>query len=311
MARGHREEGGLIWSVERICDVLRCEYGVSVSRSGYYAYKSRKPSARSIRDEYYKEKIVAEYYENYSCYGVRKMWRELRKQGNCDLARCTVERLMKELDLKGSKRGKVKRTTVAADGATCAADLVNRVFYADEPNRIWVADFTYVSTWEGWCYSAFIVDVFARRIIGWCVSTRMNRTLVANAFALAVFARKQHGLSDLSELIHHNDKGSQYTADDFVELLALHGVQTSIGSVGDSYDNALAETINGTYKTELIGKFGPWKTFEELQYETARWVKWYNEKRINEYCDYQTPQEVEQVWYATGIDSRKGVEGVA
>jgi putative transposase len=189
---------------------------------------------------------------------------------------------MRELGIHGAVRGKVKRTTVAEAGRACAEDLVKRDFDADAPNVLWVADFTYVSTWTGWCYTALVTDVFARRIVGYCVSTRMNRDMVAAAFRTAVFARAKDGYDDFSNnLIHHNDKGCQYTANDFAELLALCGVRASVGSVGDSYDNALAESVNGLYKTELVKRRGPWKNDGELNLETARWVHWYNTKPIS------------------------------
>jgi len=311
MYRGHKEaKGDLAWAVEPICSVLKAEYGVSLSVSGYYDFKTRPPSARSIRDGKLKEVIATTYSQNYSCYGVRKMYRELRRQGH-DVARCTVARLMADLGLKGAVRGKVKRTTIAGAHVRSAEDLVRRNFYTKAPDQIWVADFTYVSTWEGWCYVAFVTDVFARRIIGHCISTRMNRDMVAAAFNRAIFNRIREGHDDLADLIHHNDKGSQYTADDFVELLASYGIRTSIGTVGDSYDNALAETINGAYKTELIKKFGPWRSYEELNIETEEWVRWYNENRINEYDDYRTPNEIEDLWYATGDDLRKAAQKAA
>lgn len=208
------------------------------------------PSNRSIKDARLKDKILKIYEENYSCYGILKMWHALRNDGE-KVARCTVARLMSELGIKGAVRGKVKRTTIAGKNIRCAEDLVRRNFNADQPNELWVADFTYISTWEGWCYSAFVIDVFARRIIGYAVSTRMNEALVENAFKMALHTRVFEGNSDLKDAIHHNDKGSQYTAIGFAELLSSHGIRASIGSVGDSYDNALAESINGSYKTEL------------------------------------------------------------
>ena len=292
-----------MWRVEPICHVLSAEYGVQISVSGYYAFKNRGKSARQIRDENLCEKIVRIFRENYSCYGLRKIWRSLQNEGE-RVARCTVERLMQKLGLCGAVRGKIKRTTIACDNAICADDLVKRDFNANAPNTLWVADFTYVSTWTGWCYIALILDVFARRIVGYCVSTRMNKEMVATAFRMAVFTRVNEGVADFSALIHHNDKGSQYTADDFVELLALHGVRASIGSVGDSFDNALAESINGTYKTELIKKFGPWKDDRHLNLETARWIHWYNTKRISERDNFKTPIEIKRLWYIGGLDER-------
>jgi putative transposase len=308
MFKDHREGNGLLWRVEPICKVLNAEYGVSISTSGYYAFKNRQPSARALRDEYLKEAIKKIHEENYSCYGVRKVWRKLLK-GGWSVARCTVERLMRKLGLKGISRGKAKKTTLAGNNAASAEDLVKRVFFAPAPNRLWVADFTYVSTWEGWCYTAFVTDVFARRLLGWGCSSRMNEKLVSGAFRMATFVRAREGLDTFDDLIHHNDKGRQYTAGDFTELLALHGVRVSIGSVGDSYDNALAETIIGAYKAELIWNKGPWKSLEQLTLETARWVNWHNAEYICEYNDWNTPMEIEEMWYSDGIDARKGSVG--
>jgi putative transposase len=299
----HRENDGLIWRVEPLCKVLTGGYGVQISESGYYAYKHRGKSARLKRDEALGEKITRIFNGNYQCYGIRKVWRTLLNEGEA-VARCTVERLMKQLGLRGVVRGKVKRTTIAGDKVSCAQDLVKRDFNANTPNSLWVADFTYISTWVGWVYVAFILDVFARRIVGYCVSALMNKQMVTTAFKRAVFTRVQEGATDFTDLIHHNDKGSQYTADNFVELLALHGVRASIGSAGDAYDNALAESIIGIFKTELIKRFGPWRDLGQLTLETARWVHWYNNQRISEHNDYKSPVEIERLWYTTGVDHR-------
>lgn len=300
------DKEGLLWRVEPICSVLSHHYGVSISPSGYYSFKTRPQSARAQRDEQLKTLILSIWEANYSCWGVRKVWKALVRQNEV-VARCTVARLMAQLGIRGLCRGKVKRTTIAGKNARSAEDLVKRNFWAPAPDRLWVADFTYISTWEGWCYTAFITDVFARRIIGWAVSSRMNEKLVADAFKMALYTRNREGYCDFSDLIHHNDKGSQYTADHFFELLALHGIKASIGTVGDSYDNALAETMNGGYKTELIYNpiKGPWKTLEQLRNETARWVHWHNTQNITEYCNYRTPQEIEEMLYTTGEDGRK------
>jgi putative transposase len=309
MFKSQREgKGGLLWRVEPICKVLTGHYGVSISPSGYYGYKKRGPSARELRDARLKALIVKVWEENFSCWGALKTWRELRRRGK-DVARCTVERLMRGLCLRGLHRARTVRTTIAGKNARSAADLVRRDFWAAAPNRLWVADFTYVSTWEGWCYTAFITDVFARRVIGWAVSAKMSKELVAAAFKMAVFIRHNEGHMDLSDLIHHNDMGSQYTSDSFGELLALHGIRASIGSVGDSFDNALAETMNGAYKTELIynpNKGGPWKTLEQLETATAEWVWWHNNKNITEHNDWHTPIEIEEMLYNDGVDARKG-----
>jgi putative transposase len=308
MHRSHREEkDGLMWRVEPICKVLNFECGVSISPSGYHAHKVRPPSARSVRDSYLAQRIATLWEDNYSCWGVMKVWRRLCKDGE-KVARCTVARLMRTLGIYGLSRAKARRTTIAGKGAKGAKDLVRRNFHADAPNRLWVADFTYVSTWEGWCYTAFVTDAFARRIIGWAVSTRMNRDLVADAFKMAVFNRSREGRDDFSDLIHHNDKGSQYTADDFIELLALHGIRASIGSVGDSYDNALAESVNGGYKTELIRNpmMGPWRDVGQLRLKTAEWVHWHNDSNISERNGWHTPIEIEDMLYNDGVDARKG-----
>jgi putative transposase len=302
--RSYRDGNGLMWRVEPICRVLTKHCGVSVSPSCYYDFKSRAPSARAERDRRLKERIVAIYEENYRCYGVLKIWHALLNDGE-DVARCTVARLMRELGLKGAVRGKVKRTTIAGSNAASAEDLVRRNFDAPAPNRLWVADFTYVSTWEGWCYTALVIDVFARRLLGYCVSTQMNKEMVASAYKMAVHTRACEGRDEFFDLVHHNDKGSQYTADDFAELLTAHGVRLSIGSVGDSYDNALAESLNGSYKTELVKRFGPWKGYPQLNKATAEWVHWFNGKRISERNGYRSPKEVEETWYNQGVDIRK------
>ena len=210
MFKDHRENAGLMWRVGPICEVLTKQYGVKCSPSGYYAYKARKASERSRRDEYLKGRILAIWEENYSCWGAKKVWRALLNEGEC-VARCTVERLMRKLGLKGLVRGKTKRTTIAGKNAKSAEDLVRRNFFAAAPNRIWVADFTYVSTWEGWCYTALVTDVFARRILGWAVSSRMNEKLVAHAFKRAVWVRHAEGYDDFSDLIHHHDYAEENT----------------------------------------------------------------------------------------------------
>jgi putative transposase len=302
--RAHRESGGLMWRVEPICEVLTKSYGVSISPSCYHAFRRRGKSARQIEDERLSARIEAIYEANYSCYGVRKVWRTLLKEGET-VARCTVERLMKRLGLRGATRGKMKRTTAAGKRANFAEDLVKRKFNAPKPDKLWVADFTYVETRTGWCYTAFVIDVFARSIVGYNVSTRMDKSMVASAFRMALHMRARLGREDTANLIHHNDKGTQYTADDFIELLARNDVRASVGSVGDSFDNALAETVNGAYKTELINKFGPWDGYESLNLRTAEWVHWYNNFRISERNNYKTPLEVEEAWYSTGMDVRK------
>ena len=298
------KDGGLLWRVEPICKVLTNEVGIPISKSGYYAHKTRKPSARRLRDEDLKPKIAKLYADNFYCYGVTKMCHTLQNDGEA-VGREHVRRLMRELGLKGSVRGKIKRTTIAGDKVMNADDLVKRNFFASAPNKLWVAAFTYVSTWEGWCYVAFVIDVFGRTIVGYDVSTRMTKAMVTRAFKMAIYNRHNEGHDDFSELIHHNDKGSQYSADDFVELLAMHGVRASIGTVGDSYDNALAESMNGSYKTELIKNLGPWKTYEDLNIATAEWVYWHNNKCITEHNNYKSAAWIEEKWYSEKVDLRK------
>lgn len=292
-----------MWRVEPICEAISGWYGLPISKSGYYAFKKRPKSARQIEDERLAALISEIHLDNYSCYGVEKVWHTLLNQGERP-ARCTVARLMHALGLRGACRGKVKRTTIAGKAQITTDDLVHRVFTADAPDRLWVADFTYVSTWEGWCYTAFVTDVFARRIIGWDVSTRMDESLVERAFRMAVYTRLGEGVYGLEGLIHHSDKGSQYTADDFAKALAAFGIKASIGTVGDSFDNALAETENGQYKTELVKLHGPWTCYEDLNIETARWVDWHNSQCISKRNGFLSPIDVERKWYDDGTDLR-------
>ncbi len=216
------------------------------------------------------EEIKKEYDENYRCYGARKMWLELRGKG-FDVARCTVERLMTILGLQGARRGPVKRTTIPDPAATRPQDLVKRNFNPLAPNKLWVADFTYVSTQAGWVYVAFVIDAYARRILGWKVSTSMSTDLVLDAINQAIFTRRREGVKDLSGLIHHNDAGSQYTSVRFTERLLETGIDASIGTVGDAHDNSLAESINGLYKTELIKPRGPWRTVDQVDQPPQKW----------------------------------------
>jgi putative transposase len=239
---------------------------------------------------------VAGYDENYRCYGARKMWLHLRQAGH-EVARCTVERLMKVLGLLGAQRGKAKRTTIAGPAAARAKDLVNRDFAPLAPNRLWVADFTYVSTLAGWVYVAFVIDAYARRILGWKVSASMTTDLVLAAINQAIFTRKREGVKDLTGLIHHNDAGSQYTSVRFTGRLLEEGIDPSIGTVGDAHDNSLAESINGLYKTELIKPRRPWRNAAHVSAETASYVGWFNNKRLYEYCGDIPPARLEQIYY--------------
>ncbi len=230
-------------------------------------------------------------------YGARKVWLVLNREGIA-VARCTVERLMTELGLTGAVRGKVKRTTIADPAAARPADLVQRRFAPPAPNRLWVADLTYVSTWSGFAYVAFVTDAYARRILGWRVASTMTTAMVLDGIDQAIWTRQREGLFDLKDVVHHTDRGSQYTSIRFTERLAEAGIQPSVGAVGSSYDNALAETINGLYKTELIKPRKPWRTIEEVEYATARWVAWFNHRRLYEYCGDIPPVDLEAAYYA-------------
>ena len=226
-------------------------------------------------------------------YGADKVWRQLNREGH-PVARCTVERLMKRQGLQGVRRGKIVRTTIADTSAPCPLDKVNRQFKADRPNQLWVSDFTYVSTWQGWLYVAFVIDVFARRIVGWRVSSSMCTDFVLDALEQALYAR-QPEQSDA--LVHHSDRGSQYVSIRYTQRLAQAGIEPSVGSRGDSYDNALAETINGLYKAELIHRCAPWKTKAAVELATLEWVAWFNHHRLLESIGYIPPVEAEASYY--------------
>jgi putative transposase len=221
----------------------------------------------------------------------------LNRQGTL-VARCTVERLMRQMGLKGVHRGKVKRTTIAGENAELPTDLVNRNFAALAPNLLWVEDFTYVSTWSGWCYIAFVIDAYARRILGWRASTSMNTDMVLDALNQALWQRGREGHDDYQRLVAHSDHGVQYTSVRYSERVDEAGLTPSTGTIGDSYDNALAETINGLYKTELIKRHGPWRNADEVEYATAEWVDWFNYRRLYEYCGDRPPVELENLYYA-------------
>jgi transposase InsO family protein len=230
---------------------------------------------------------------NLQVYGADKVWRQLNREGVV-VARCTVERLMRRQGLRGVIRGKVVRTTISNSAAPCPQDRVNRQFKADRPNQLWVSDFTYVSTWQGWQYVAFVIDVFARRIVGWRVSSSMHTDFVMDALEQALWARQPERED---ALIHHSDRGSQYVSIRYSERLAEAGIESSVGSKGDSYDNALAETINGLYKAELIHRRAPWKSKESLEIATLEWVSWFNHHRLLAPIGYIPPAEAEANYY--------------
>lgn len=296
---GKRDGDGLRWGVESICAQLT-ELGARIAPSTYYEHRDRPPTAREVRDADLKPKVAQAYVENYGVYGARKVWLTLNREraaGAPPIARCTVERLMTELGLRGAVRGKVKRTTISNPHAVRPHDLVDRNFSPLAPDRLWVADFTYVSTWSGWCYTAFVVDAYARRILGWSVATTMTSRFVVDAVEQAIWTRGREG-RDLAGLIAHHDHGAQYLSVAYSEHLATAGIKPSTGAVGSSYDNALAESVIGLYKTELVKPRRPWKGLDDLEIATAEWVDWFNRRRPFEYCDDLTPVEAEHAHYA-------------
>lgn len=268
-----------------------------IAPSTFYDQVHREPSRRQSRDELLKGEIARIHGVNYGVYGARKVWLALNRKG-ISVARCTVERLMGELGLAGAVRGKATRTTIADPTAARPADLVQRRFAPPAPNRLWVADLTYVPTWSGFAYVAFVTDAYARRILGWRVAATMTTTMVLDSIEHAIWTRQQEGVLDLKDVVHHTDRGSQYTSIRFSERLAEAGIQPSVGAVGSSYDNALAETINGLYKTELIKPGKPWRTIDDVELATARWVHWFNHNRLYEYCGDIPPVELETAYYA-------------
>jgi len=247
-----------------------------------------------VRDLALKPEIQRVYDENFQVYGARKVWLQMNREGLV-VARCTVERLMKTMGLHGVIRGKPVRTTVSDKAHPCPLDRVNRNFWAPAPNMLWVSDFTYVSTWVGMLYVAFVIDVFARRIVGWRVSRNMQAGFVLDALEQALAARRPF---QGAGLVHHSDRGSQYVCMKYSERLAEAGIAPSVGSVGDSYDNALAETINGLYKAEVIWRKRPWKSFEAVEFATLEWVDWFNNRRLLEPIGDIPPAEAEANYYA-------------
>lgn len=268
-----------------------------IAPSTFYDQVHREPSRRQSRDAVLKGEIARVHGANYGVYGARKVWLALNRKGT-PVARCTVERLMAEPGLAGAVRGKATKTTIADPTAARPADLVQRRFAPPAPNRLWVADLTYVSTWSGFAYVAFVTDAYARRILGWRVAATMTTTMVLDSIEQAIWTRQQEGVLDLKDVVHHTDRGSQYTSIRFSERLAEAGIQPSVGAVGSSYDNALAETINGLYKTELIKPGKPWRTIDDVELATARWVHWFNHSRLYEYCGDIPPVELETAYYA-------------
>jgi putative transposase len=285
----HRDAHG----VEPICAVL------PIAPSTYYDHLAKRadPARRSDRarvDEALRPEIRRVFDENWRVYGVRKVWHQLRREG-FNVARCTVARLMKGMGLQGIIRGKPHRTTIPDKKAPCPLDKVNRQFRVPAPNMLWVSDFTYVATWKGFVYVAFVIDAYARKIVGWRVSSSAHAGFVLDALEQAVHERRPG--KDMG-LVHHSDRGSQYLSIRYSERLAEAGIEPSVGSVGDSYDNALAETINGLFKAEVIHRRGPWRSFEAVEYATLEWVDWFNNRRLLEPIGNIPPAEAEANFYA-------------
>jgi transposase InsO family protein len=285
----HREAYG----VEPICKIL------PIAPSTYHEHAARradptKRSARAKRDEALKAEIRRVFAANFEVYGADKVWRQLRREG-FDVARCTVERLMRGMGLRGVVRGKPVKTTVSDKAAPGPLDHVKRQFQAPRPNVLWVSDFTYVATWQGFVYVAFVIDTFARRIVGWRASRTAHAGFVLDALEQALYDRRP---VHRGGLVHHSDRGSQYVSIKYTERLAEAGIEPSVGSVGDSYDNALAETINGLYKAEVIYRRGPWRSFEAVEFATLEWVDWFNHRRLLEPIGNIPPAEAEQRYYA-------------
>lgn len=286
-----------------VCRVLG-DLGVDFSARAYRKARSRQAAARAVDDAAVVEALLATRRPDpvtgrrprERLYGRRKMTRWLRRQGQ-QVSFCQVDRLMRQEGLVGLRRGKHKRTTIRDDRHEAATDLVQRHFTAAVPDQLWIADLTYVSTWAGWCYTAFVVDVFSQRILGWAAATTMTDQLVRDAVSMAVWMRDHHGHPISHRVIHHSDKGSQYTSILFGETLTNNGIRPSTGSVGDSYDNALMESINGLYKNECIKPEGPIKTLAHAEYATAEWVDWWNHDRLHSTLGYQPPAEYEQGHY--------------
>jgi putative transposase len=282
------------YGVEPICRVL------PIAPSTYHGHVARradpaKAAPRAQRDAELRWHICRVFEANFGVYGVRKVWRQLGREG-IKVARCTVARLMRAMGLAGIVRGRAKRTTVSDKAAPCPLDRVNRDFKAERPNALWVADFTYVATWAGFVHVAFIIDAFARRIVGWRVSRSAQTGFVLDALEQALHDRRP---TEGGDLVHHSDRGVQYVSITYTERLAAAGIEPSVGSIGDSYDNALAETVIGLFKTEVIRRLGPWRSLEAVEWATLAWVDWFNRRRLLEPIGNIPPAEAEARFYAT------------
>ncbi len=285
----HRDEYG----VEPICRVLPIAPSTYRAHAARLANPSKLPN-RAKRDAELRPEIQRVWDENFEVYGVRKVWRQLNREGIA-IARCTVARLMGDMGLAGAVRGRPVKTTRSNPAAPCPEDHVNREFNAPRPNALWLSDFTYIATWAGFVYVALVIDAFARRIVGWRVSRSMQAQLVLDALEQALHERRP--VQDAG-LIHHSDRGSQYLSIKYTERLAEAGIEPSVGSVGDSYDNALAETVIGLFKTELIQRRGPWRSLEAVEFATLEWVDWFNNRRLLEPIGNIPPAEAETRFYA-------------
>ena len=287
------DEHRSVLGVEPICRLL------PIAPSTYYEVVAKRAdvgrlSARERNDIAMKVEIRRVFNENFQVYGVRKVWRQLQREG-FDIARCTVARLMRMMGLQGIIRGKPIKTTVSDKSAPCPLDRVNRHFKAPAPNMLWLSDFTYVATWQGFVYVAFVIDAFARRIVGWRASRTAHAGFVLDALDQALHDRRP---VKRGGLVHHSDRGSQYVSIRYSQRLAEAGIEPSVASVGDSYDNALAETINGLYKAEVIHRRGPWRNFEAVEFATLEWVDWFNHRRLLEPIGNIPPAEAEERYYA-------------
>jgi transposase InsO family protein len=271
---------------------------LSIAPSTYYVHKARERdpalrSARAVRDEELRGEIRRVWKANFGVYGARKVWRQLKREG-FRVARCTVERLMGEMGLCGATRGRRFKTTTPEESAARPADLVERDFGASRPNELWVSDLTYVATWRGFAYVAFVIDAYARRIVGWRVSSSLRSDLALDALEQAISERQDESAD---ALVHHSDRGVQYLSIRYTERLAEAGIEPSVGSKGDSYDNALAESVIGLYKTEVIRRSGPWRSLEDVEFATLEWVWWFNYHRLLEPIGYVPPVEHEEEFY--------------
>jgi putative transposase len=287
------DENRSAYGVEPICSVL------PIAPATYYGHKARerdpeKRPARAKRDDELRPEIRRVWDENFAVYGAEKVWRQLDRE-DFSVARCTVERLMRGMGLRGAVRGRAfKITTVSDEAAMRPLDLVQREFVASRPNQLWVADLTYVATWAGFVYVAFVIDVFSRSIVGWRVSSSLRSDLALDALEQALHSRPER-----DDLVHHSDRGTQYLSIRYTERLAEAGIERSVGSVGDSYDNALAETVIGLFKTEVIRRRGPWRNIDGVEFATLEWVDWFNNRRLLEPLGYVPPAEFEAAYYQT------------